>query len=86
MELPLELQMIINDYARPVSRPDWKKGSYVIRKLAKCHLYVYINEFPGEITYITHLRYFELCSQYPGIVKQIARLIKELDINPCFFF
>jgi hypothetical protein len=61
MELPLELQMIINDYARPVSRPDWKKGSYMIRKLtnATCD-----TEFPDEFAYITHLKYFELCSRY----------------------
>ena len=23
-ELPLELQMIINEYAKPITRPDWK--------------------------------------------------------------
>ena len=33
MELPLELQMIINDYARPIGRPDWRLGSYMMREL-----------------------------------------------------
>lgn len=31
MELPIELQMIINEYAKPLTRPDWKKGSYYNR-------------------------------------------------------
>ena len=34
MELPLELQMKINDYARPLSIPDWRKGSYIVRTLS----------------------------------------------------
>ena len=43
MEFPIEMQMLINDYARPyipgseaarpITRPDWRKGSYVIRIL-----------------------------------------------------
>ena len=33
MEFPIKMQMIINDYARPMTRPDWRKGSYVIRIL-----------------------------------------------------
>lgn len=28
MELPIELQNLINEYAKPLTRPDWKKGSY----------------------------------------------------------
>ena len=31
MELPIDIQMIINEYAKPLSRPDWKKGSYYNR-------------------------------------------------------
>ena len=27
MEFPIEIQMLINDYARPLTRPDWRKGS-----------------------------------------------------------
>ncbi len=31
MELPDELIMIINAYAKPLTRPDWKQGSYIIK-------------------------------------------------------
>ncbi len=31
MELPIELQMIINEYAKPMTRPDWRKGCYFNR-------------------------------------------------------
>ena len=31
MEFPIEIQMLINDYARPISRPDWRKGSFMVR-------------------------------------------------------
>lgn len=31
MELPIEIQRIINDYAKPITRPDWKKGCYFCR-------------------------------------------------------
>jgi hypothetical protein len=31
MELPIEIQRLINDYARPMTRPDWRKGSYYNR-------------------------------------------------------
>ena len=34
MEFPIELQMLINDYARPIwTRPDWRKGSNIMRTL-----------------------------------------------------
>jgi hypothetical protein len=35
MWLPEELQMIINEYAKPLTKPDYKKGSYFIRNLVK---------------------------------------------------
>jgi len=31
MELPVELQNIINVFAKPTTRPDWRKGSYMNR-------------------------------------------------------
>jgi len=31
MYLPLELQIHINEYAKPLCRLDWREGSYVIR-------------------------------------------------------
>ena len=35
MYLPEELQQIINEYAKPLTRPDYKQGSYFIRNLVK---------------------------------------------------
>jgi hypothetical protein len=35
MYLPVELQQIINEYAKPLTRPDYKQGSYFIRNLVK---------------------------------------------------
>jgi hypothetical protein len=31
MEFPKEIQMIINEYAKPMTRPDWRKGCYFNR-------------------------------------------------------
>ena len=33
MELPPEIQILINDYARPTTRLDWMKGSYIHRRV-----------------------------------------------------
>ena len=33
MEFPHEIQIQINDYARPATRLDWKKGSYIHRRI-----------------------------------------------------
>jgi hypothetical protein len=35
MNFPIEIQEIINDYARPMTRPDWFRGSYISRRLTK---------------------------------------------------
>ncbi len=46
MEFPPEIQILINDYARPTTRLDWMKGSYINRKIGnrtttlKGHLHV----------------------------------------------
>jgi hypothetical protein len=32
MEFPIEIQMLINDYLRPITRNDWRKGSYIVRQ------------------------------------------------------
>ena len=29
MEFPIEIQMLINAYAKPITRPDWKRGSFL---------------------------------------------------------
>ena len=33
MELPIEIQKLINEYAKPLTRHDWIKGSYIHRKI-----------------------------------------------------
>lgn len=32
MELPMDIQRLINEYAKPLTRPDWRKGSYFNRR------------------------------------------------------
>jgi len=36
--LPPEIQRHINEYAKPVTRPDWRKGSFYLRQICKLHL------------------------------------------------
>ncbi len=31
MEFPIEIQMLINDFLRPITRPDWRQGSFLTR-------------------------------------------------------
>ena len=31
MEFPIEIQMLIKDYLRPMTRPDWRQGSFITR-------------------------------------------------------
>ena len=31
MEFPVEIQMLIKDYLRPMTRPDWRQGSFITR-------------------------------------------------------
>ena len=33
MEFPIEIQKLINDYSKPITRNDWIKGSYINRKI-----------------------------------------------------
>lgn len=35
--LPEELQRLINDFARPCTRPDWRKGGYLNRSMKRLH-------------------------------------------------
>ena len=35
MEFPIEIQRLNNEYARPCTRPDWKKGSYYNRGIVR---------------------------------------------------
>ncbi len=38
MELPDELLMIIKEYAKPLTRPNWRQGSYIINRRLKKQL------------------------------------------------
>ena len=31
MYMPIELSNLINEYAKPITRPDWRKGCYTNR-------------------------------------------------------
>ena len=31
MEFPVEIQMLINDFLRPITRTDWRQGSFLTR-------------------------------------------------------
>jgi hypothetical protein len=31
MEFPIEIQRIINEYSKPMTRPDWRKGNYMMQ-------------------------------------------------------
>ena len=31
MEFPVEIQMLIKDFLRPMTRPDWRQGSFLTR-------------------------------------------------------
>jgi hypothetical protein len=32
MEFPIEIERLINEFAKPLTRPDWKKGSFIYKK------------------------------------------------------
>ena len=58
MYLPVELQQIINEYAKPLTRPNNKQGSYFIRNLIKSNdvvslsiLKTYITACFGDLSY-----------------------------------
>lgn len=38
MEFPTDIQKIINEYAKPLTRPDWRKGCYYLRHICKLQL------------------------------------------------
>jgi len=68
MELPFEIQMLINDYARPISRPDWRKGSSINR----CY-----KSWWGQLNRLNikeFKEYLDLCSDMDafGNFKQVA--------------
>ena len=63
MEFPIEIQMLINDYARPMTRPDWRKGSFMIRYYRSekgkwgCLPIWDFKEYVGICKYHKHIKY-----------------------------
>ena len=43
MELPIEIQRLIHEFALPITRPDWRNGSYINMNLAN-HPYCEIRD------------------------------------------
>lgn len=43
----MELQLIINEYTKPLTRPDWKKGCFLCREMGKC-----VTNNPERLKYI----------------------------------
>lgn len=37
MELPIELLTIIREYSQPCTRPDWRKGSFIMHHVDVAH-------------------------------------------------
>lgn len=38
MEFPIKIQRHINEYAKPATRPDWRKGCFYLRQICKLQL------------------------------------------------
>ena len=57
MEFPIEIQRLINDYARPRTRPDWRKGSYI-----RSHYRSWGGQL-GRLNYDEFKEYLTICSE-----------------------
>ena len=66
MEFPIEIQMLIKDYLRPITRPDWRKGSSINR---------YYKSWWGQLNRLNikeFKEYLDLCSDMDENFKQVA--------------
>ena len=62
MEFPIEIQMKINEYAKPMTRPDWKKGCYIYRVIGDIFAYILESRiviFNVNIDYINQVIIFK---------------------------
>jgi hypothetical protein len=85
MNMPEELQKIINDYARPLTRPDWRRGANFninndwVRRLVYNFLtdkaYRLAND--NNILYYEYDRYIQ--EQYGEEIDQHQQLINYLN-------
>jgi hypothetical protein len=64
MEFPVEIQMLIKDYLRPITRNDWRKGSYMTRQYKLDHRAIH------DLTmYEDFKEYIEMCRMPPKRIR-----------------
>jgi hypothetical protein len=72
MELPEDICRVIHEFARPLTRGDWRKGSYIQRNYATCEPY----DVFDVVTYTikTHFQddLFEMCHIITNIMNKVA--------------
>jgi hypothetical protein len=72
MELPDDMCRLIHEFARPLTRGDWRKGSYIQRNYEECEPY----EVFDVVTYTikTHFQddLYEMCHTITNIMNKPA--------------
>jgi hypothetical protein len=64
--LPPELRYLIKQYSMPLTKPDYKRGSYLIQTLLSEN---------DVISFSIFKLYIELCSSSTGDIKEYARVL-----------
>ena len=61
MNMPEELQKIINDYARPLTRPDWRNGSNfkINKSWIRNIVYNFLTEKAHQLANNNNLLYYD---------------------------
>jgi len=72
MELPIELQRYIMEFAKPMTRPDWRQGSYIVRELPFIRMQL-LNELTND---------FYLTLDYPMYLEFLVELFEFSDNPP----
>ena len=78
MEFPIEIQMLINDFLRPITRPDWRKGSFMNR---------YYRSEKGKWGQLNRLNikefkeYLDVCSDMDENFKQVANYCERKHLD-----
>ena len=63
MEFPIEIQMLIKEFLTPITRPDWRKGSFITRHYKKDHRS--LRDLP---IYNDFKEYIDLCRLSPRYI------------------
>ena len=66
--LPVELQQIISQYSKPLTRPDYKRGSFMMRSLV-------VNN--GVISVFIFRMFIESCSLDISDIKLYAEVLNQ---------